>query len=155
MNEDDRQLLVGFMYSLEHDISRALEYTTFDDRLRELAWSAWNDVRDRGEFELVRDALESGDFDLRLEANGLTGVQLRFKLRLVDDSREAVDREGSALEAPDPADPQRPPRGRLRKRLRKLLASADVVLDSIVDALTGRGEAIKEIKEAVGIGLED
>jgi hypothetical protein len=157
MDEADRNALVKFTYRLEEDISRALEYTTFDAELRELAWAAWYEVRDSGEFDAVREALESRRYDDRLDANGLSGAQLRFKLRLVDASREAVDREQEqpAEEEPDPDEPEKPPRGRIRRLLRKLLGSADVIVDSLVDALTGRGEAIKELKEALGIGLED
>ena len=150
MDEDDRSALVEFTYRLEKDITRALEYTTFDGELRDLAWAAWSEVRDSDEFDVVRRAIGSGVFDVQLDANGLSGAQLRFKLRLVDASREAVDHEE---EQPSEDEPE--PRGRVRRLLRKLLGSADVIVDSLVDALTGRGEAIKELKEAVGIGLED
>jgi hypothetical protein len=146
MTESERRQLLEFTHQLEDDISYALEYTRFEGDLRELAFAAWQAVRER-EFQLVRDGIESGEFDDRMDANGLSGVELQFKLRLVDAARDAV--------AQEPDEPDESRWSRLRKRLRQLLASAEVIFDSLVDALTGRGEAIKEIKEGIGIGLED
>lgn len=54
--------------------------------------------------------------------------------------------------ASDPVDPSlgRPRRHRrLRGLLKKLLEAIDIVLDSIVGALAGVGEALKEFKQAL------
>ena len=91
-------------------------------------WPAWQAVQERDEFEVLRQAIESTEYDDGLDRAGLSGAELDFKLAGVDTART------SALETPTP------------QRLKRLLAWLDVVLGSLL-AVIGAGEGIKELKE--------
>jgi hypothetical protein len=129
-----------------------------------LAADAWNEVLNSGEFARLQQAISSTIFDARLDAAGLSGSSLRFKVAVVDQRRDEFVRateQPEAAEEPQESDPGIPPERRQRRprRIRrfgtKLLDAIDVILDSLVGALHGIGELIKEFKEALRNWLED
>jgi hypothetical protein len=159
MDDEDRQELVQFVFRTEQAISQAIEFLP-EPNMRELAFTALRDVNERGEFENLRREIVSRDFDDNLESVGLSGSQLSFKLAVIQErEREVRD----ALQFPQPeqppedAIPDRPlrPRGRIRRAMARLLNAIDVVLDSLVGALHGAGEVIKELKQALENWLGD
>ncbi|WP_027008095.1 hypothetical protein [Conexibacter woesei] len=146
MIAEDRTRLLEFLDRLRgEDLPRSME--ALDPELQAYAFAAWDELLGSGAFELLREALASGEFDEGLDRNGLGGAQLTFKLAVVDRARREADREEQS----------RGPGffGRVRRKLAKLLAGSDVVLDSILSAIPVAGDALRELKEAVGIGLED
>jgi hypothetical protein len=146
MTGEDRTRLLEFLQRLRgEDLPRSMEW--LDPDLQGYAFAAWDELLGTGAFEILLDAVGSGRYDDDLDRNGLGGAQLTFKLAVIDGARTRADRE-QATEGP-----QR--RGRVRRWLSRLLAGSDVVLDSILDAIPLAGEALKELKEGVGIALED
>ncbi len=137
MNSKDRELLVGFLASARSDLlfvfDVALPY--LDPKVQEQLWPAWEALEHRREFEALRDAIESREYDARLDRVGLSGPELQYKLTGLEVAR-AAGRE------------QRTPR--LFKRWLKWL---DVILGSLLSAI-GIGEGIKELKEGVEAELE-
>lgn len=146
MIAEDRTRLLEFLDRLRgEDLPRSME--ALDPELQGYAFAAWEELLGSGTFELLREALASGEFDEGLDRNGLGGAQLTFKLAVVDRARREADQEEQSG-GPGFF-------GRVRRKLAKLLAGSDVVLDSILSAIPFAGDALRELKEAVGIGLED
>jgi hypothetical protein len=132
--------------------------------LAALAAEGWNDILNSGEFDRLQRAVSSTIFDARLDEAGLSGSLLQFKVAVVDERRDEFVRATQQPEVaaePDETDPDIPPERRQRRgrRIRrvatKLLDALDVILDSLVGALRGIGELIKEFKEALQNWLED
>jgi len=165
MDEPDRQQLIGFVLSTQ----RTLELIVFPlgdlvdpeeggtpDSVG-LRRAAWVDLMERAEFDRMESAIASRNFDERLDRYGLSGAQLRFKLALVADREAEVQQVIETLEpglAPLAEQPSAW-RRRIRGILRRLLGAIDVVLDSLVGALQGVGEVVKEFKQALEQRLND
>ena len=82
-----------------------------------------------------------GDDALALERHGLTGNQLRFKLKAVEYCADAANEAR-------PDGTQNRPKGMWAYLIRRTLGAADVVLDSILKALNADG-ALKEMKDMI------
>jgi hypothetical protein len=159
MNDDDRERLIAFVGLTERSIMLAIENVP-EPEMRELAFAALRDIDERDEFNRLRQAIAGREYDDRLDAAGLSGPQLAFKLAVVGQREGDVnDALGSpdAEEPPEAADPARPPRprGRIRRAIAKLLDAIDVILDSLAGALHGVGDVIKELKQALENWLGD
>lgn len=163
MDEQDRRQLLGFVSDVEATIERALVYVPEPD-MADLAFTAFGDLRERGEFERLHNEIASSESDQRLDQAGLSGAQLVFKLAVIDRRRsdvqaaeETAEEPGEPLDQDPQLSPQRQSsRGRrLRGLIVKLLDAIDTVLDSLVGALHGAGEIIKELKLALENWLTD
>ena len=161
MDEPSRQRLLDFVSNIKLDIKRAIGHVSESD-MHGFANDAWNAVVvEADEFSRLTGAISSEAFDDRLDAAGLSGPQLTFKLAVIDRRRAELEAEEHPPEgAPEPNPQPRPEdQGRRNRYLRrlaaKLLDAIDTVLDSLVVALHGIGEIIKEFKQALQNWLDD
>ncbi|MEA2255788.1 MAG: hypothetical protein QOG35_1833 [Solirubrobacteraceae bacterium] len=151
MDDGDRQRLIDFVAATGDDIGwvveRFAEIQEPDDptsgTVVDVASRAWEDILARGELEMLERAIASEIYDERLDRVGLSGPSLEFKLAVVQAAHDNARRGG---DEPGP---------RLRALLRRLLDAIDVVLDSLVGALHGIGEVLREFKEALRARIED
>lgn len=133
--------------------------------MRGLALAAFEDSAIERDFDDLERGISNPESDRNLDPAGLSGTQLAFKLAVVERRREELAAEEKR--GPDPeerADPGQghipPGRGsrwgrRLRRQLVKLLDAIDVILESLMSALQGAGEIIKELKQTLETWLED
>ncbi|MEA2394539.1 MAG: hypothetical protein QOJ82_2430 [Solirubrobacteraceae bacterium] len=151
MDDGDRQRLIDFVAATGDDIGwvveRFAEIQEPDDptsgTVVDLASRAWEDILARGELEMLQKAIASEIYDERLDRVGLSGASLEFKLAVV---RAAHDDARGGGDEPGP---------RRRALVRRLLDAIDVVLDSLVGALHGIGEVLREFKGALRARIED
>ena len=143
--EGDRELLLRFVGDLRADLrSIVFEQPWWDDpeeaRLAGFAREAFGDIA--GQFDQLKNAIDRRwDFHIEsLRGRGLTGRQLRFKL--------AVNEVGRNRYLERVSDGNSDPRwvGLLAERY---LAAADIILESLSDALGGAGGAIGEFKKMI------
>lgn len=99
--------------------------------VNESLWPAWRALEERNEFGALREAIQDGRYDDRLDRAGLSGPELDFKLAGFDNARDV----GRQTRAP------------------RWLKWIDVILGSLLSAL-GIGEGIKELKEGVEAEME-
>jgi hypothetical protein len=136
----DRELLVGFVDQARTDLPEKIfpmAEPYLQDQVAELLWPAWAALESRNEFGDLRVAIESREYDRRLDNVGLSGPELAVKLAGVEAART------TCLESRKPS----------RPLLRRWLKWLDVTLGSLLSAV-GVGEGIKEIKEGIEAELE-
>lgn len=163
MDDDDRRRLVEFVFETRADLDWVLPlYADVEgsegrsSEITSMAFQIWDDMR---EVEIARleEALMSFEHDERLDGAGLGGLQLTFKLAVIEAARADAHRAAEQTDSTQQSagDPQDAPRWgrRVRAFLGKLLDAIDIVLDSLVGALMGVGEALKEFKDALRVRL--
>jgi hypothetical protein len=149
-NAEWRDLLVGFMSALCGLLAEIAEAEELGDRLggadvAEAYREAWRDWRGDGETQRRLEAAIRELPDAAAADFGLRGPQLRFKLLAIHRQHAPFLAAGRYTLAP------------LRSGFRKLLELIDVLLGSVIGALTASppglsgvvGEGLKEIKEYV------
>jgi hypothetical protein len=162
MEAKDREQLVMFVDSMREDLPFIFDVSerSISPEVYKGLWPAWEALLARGEFEGLREAVASGDYDERLERVGLSGPELDFKLAGYETARAA----GREKRAPRPSRGWRrwldvilgskASRGmRAPRPLRPWLRWIDVILGSLLSAV-GVGEGIKELKEGVEAELD-
>lgn len=102
--------------------------------LTPLLIEAWPEVATK--YEALQQAVQSGEYETRLQEAGLRGPQFRVKA-------EGFGRHLSIFRS-----------DRKPKWLKKLLRWADIILGSLASVIPG-GDAVQEFKEAIEAGAED
>ena len=155
MTETDRNRLVLVVQIIHRSLDQIVKLISLNltPRQRLLVLAAWKDLQRN--FQQIRSSIESRDFDQRLDAAGLSGVQLRLKEDILTRlsnlfGEQRNDRRDIRVE--DAARRYRPPRW-LKKLLGGLLKAINMVLGSMSVAIPF-AEPIKEFKEGLEILLE-
>jgi hypothetical protein len=104
--------------------------------LSPLLIEAWPEVATK--YEALEYAVQSGEYETRLQEAGLRGPQFRVKA-------EGFRRHLSIFRKDTPRKP---------KWLKKVLGWADIILGSLASVIPG-GDAVQEFKEAIEAGAED
>jgi hypothetical protein len=127
---EDREQLIGFLTTLRTVINEVLERPPgfLDPEMRTLFLDAWLEVR--GAFDVAVGYLQDDELDEGLARVGLTSLQLSLKL---GGFRRALQHWFNR---------------RTRGALRRLLAWADTILDSLA-AVMPPAEVIREYKECL------
>lgn len=142
---DDQGRLVRFVQTAQKDLGAILDeprrwFALEDLDLVGLAQEAFGEIV--AQFEQMTAELMNR-WDLHLDAlrdHGLLGSQLKFKLAVSDSARNRY------VESVSNGDRQAPWVGILAERY---LAAADIILESLSDALGGAGKAIGEFKKMI------
>jgi hypothetical protein len=145
MEDDDRRDLEAFLDEFRAMIDIAFEQNRewFPEQLIDQLEEAWRDLEPR--FKEIKDGIESGEFDEILDAEDLSGPQLRVKRAVWVAVLKELDRERQAR-----------PRGGFFPRLlgwgggvlrlfKTGLGLANDILESIGKAIPPAG-AVKEFK---------
>ena len=151
--EESLRLLREFLRQVEKLLSELAEYPrpAIPGRHHESMNAAWTVVRPT--FKIAIDALQmpaASNIMARLDALGLIGPQLTFKLSVFHHARDELMDHGT------PKEGQQRKRGwwtRLCRLLKPVLKTADVILDSLAKAIPVV-EIIKEYKKLVESGVE-
>ncbi|NEW37900.1 hypothetical protein GV794_12000 [Nocardia cyriacigeorgica] len=138
MDSADREFLVQFLNATSDDLSMIFDVGGRDmpGVIVESLWPAWHAVQQRDDIGRLIAAVNSGDYDERLDGAGLSGAELAFKRAGWSNARGA----GRAAPAPGP--------------LKRWLRWIDVILGSLI-AVIGAGEGLKELKEGFEAELDD
>jgi len=134
MNDHDRARLVEFMGSLERDLPEVMEFFRGGAYAAEieLASDAWRDISEKAVIAQCYEAVQDAAFGRRFDDAGLSGVQLEFKLGLIE--RAWKRWKGT--------------QGRIDKRIRTWLEAVDVVLGSFAK-VAPVAEILLEFKEGL------
>ena len=152
MNAVDRQNLISFVDSAREVLDWAVENAEvllskkFNDLLLlGLLREAWSSVGN--DFNQVRDAIGGRQFDDQLDAVGLSGAQLTFKLEVFE--RVYNPFASRVMKKPDFVMPKVPRPFRFILRwFSWLLGVINAIFKSIV-AATGFGDAVEEFKSMI------
>lgn len=155
MTETDRKRLFLVVEIIHRSLDQIVNLISLNltPRQRRLVLTAWEDLQRN--FQQIRSSIESRDFDQRLDAAGLSGVQLRLKAEILTSLSNLFgsrrnDRRDIRVE--DAARRFRPPRW-LKNLLGGLLEAINMVLGSMSVAIPF-AEPIKEFKEGLEILLK-
>ncbi|TQM30595.1 hypothetical protein [Nocardia bhagyanarayanae] len=137
MNSEDREFLIQFLNSITEDLSFIFDSSGryMPGTLVESLWPAWRAVQQREEIGRLIAAVQSRDYDQRLDEAGLSGPELAFKRAGWSDARETA-RSTPSL-----------------RPLKRWIKWIDVLLGSLLAAI-GVGEGVKELKEGVEAELD-
>jgi hypothetical protein len=160
MPEEDRDLLWGVLdetASILGEVVAEPEGLVPSELVPSLS-RAWEEAL--ASLRVLQNALSTPEFDSQLEEYGLTGASLRFKLTgfnlALSRWRGRPGRRWGRWILKSMFRGRGRPGGRWgRGILKSIFRWLNVILGSLVSAIPGVGDALKEFKEAIESGVED